>query len=171
MKKVDWTGSQVTSLPMSSRPRTLRAIDAMVFGKTAHATIAEFWKTADKQEQTPELPEQARLMRILPKYVLTHGSPCVEWENSHPIRLDDLARIKREAERPVALFAGAAAVRAALAAGVVDELRTIRYPVLLGAGKPLFDGKGKRHELTLIEDRRFDFRRNAVAVSSDRREP
>ena len=55
----------------------------------------------------------------------------------------------------IALFAGAAAVRSALEANVVDELRMIRYPILLGAGKPLFDGQGARRRLSLIETRAF----------------
>ena len=46
-------------------------------------------------------------------------------------------------------------MRAALNAGAVDELRTIRYPVLLGAGKPLFDGGGERRDLSLIGERKF----------------
>jgi hypothetical protein len=28
-------------------------------------------------------------MNGLPKYVLTHGQLAVEWENSHPVRLDE----------------------------------------------------------------------------------
>ena len=40
-------------------------------------------------------------------------------------------------------------------AGVVDELRLIRYPILLGSGKPLFDGCGERRILKLIDERQF----------------
>jgi dihydrofolate reductase len=134
---------------------TLRSIDGMVFGKTAHAAIAEFWKNPPPEAESPELPDQARLMESPPKYVLTHGDLDIDWINSHAITLDDLPRIKRETARPIALFAGAAAVRAALGAGVVDELRTIRYPVLLGAGKPLFNDKGTRCELEPVEQREF----------------
>jgi dihydrofolate reductase len=134
---------------------TLRAIGGMVFGRTAHALLSAFWKNAGEQDSSPDLPEQARLMNGLPKYVLTHGALDVDWQHSHAVRLDDLMRIKREATQPIALFAGAAAVRAALAAGVVDELRLLRYPVLLGRGKPLFDGQGARHDLALAEERKL----------------
>jgi len=134
---------------------TLRAIGGMVFGRTAHGLLAGFWKHAGDDDTSPDLPEQARLMNGLPKYVLTHGALDVEWEGSIPVRLDDLGRVKREATRPIALFAGASAVRAALRAGVVDELRLIRYPVLLGKGKPLFDGGDARRGLSLIEEREF----------------
>jgi len=134
---------------------TLRSIGAMVFGRTAHAMLAAFWKDPDTHDASPDLPEQTRMMNGLPKYVLTHRPLDVEWANSHPVLSADLARIKREATLPIALFAGAAAVRSALEADVVDELRVICYPVLLGKGKPLFDGSGTRRNLSLIEAREF----------------
>lgn len=134
---------------------TLRAIGGMVFGRTAHALLAGFWKNASAHDASPDLPEQARLMNSLPKYVLTHGTPDIEWEHSFPVQLDDVAQIKRQSALPIALFAGAAAARAVLAAGLVDELRLIRYPLLLGRGTPLFDGEGQRRDLSLIEERQF----------------
>jgi dihydrofolate reductase len=150
---LDWfTGDRAVE---AFATETLRTIGGMVFGRKAHALLAEFWKHAEDHDDSPDLPEQARLMNGLPKYVLTHGALDIEWEQSLPIHLHDLARIKREATRPIALFAGASAVRAALAAGVVDELRIIRYPVLLGRGTPLFDGTGDRLGLSLTDERAF----------------
>ena len=134
---------------------TLRSIGGMVFGRKAHALLADFWKNAAADDPSPDLPEQRRLMNGLPKYVLAHAALEVDWEQSQQVTLEDLGRIKREANRPIALFAGASAVRAALGAGLVDELRFIRYPVLLGSGKPLFDGTGQRRLLTLVEERPF----------------
>ena len=48
-------------------------------------------------------------MNTLPKYVLTHGEEKTGWANSRAIRLDDIARLKAQARRPLALFAGAMA--------------------------------------------------------------
>ena len=148
---------------------TLRSIGGMGFGRTAHALIADFWKDPPGQDASPDLPEQARLMNALPKYVLSHRTLDVQWDNSKRVQIDDLVRIKREAARPIALFAGAAAVRAALAANVVDELRLIVYPVVLGGGKPLFERSGMRRNLSLIERSEFSsgavLSRYAVPVS------
>jgi hypothetical protein len=68
--------------------------------------------------------------------VLTHGDARTGWFHSHAIRAADLPRPKRESRRPLALFAGAGAAQALL--GVINEIRLIRYPVLLGRGTPLF---------------------------------
>ena len=149
--------------------RTLRSIDGMAFGRTAHALLAEFWKNAAEPDPSPDLPEQARLMNALPKYVLSHRALDVQWTNSQRVHVDDLVRIKREAARPIAMFAGAAAVRAALAANIVDELRLICYPVVLGAGKPLFERSGVRRNLSMTERSEFSsgavLSRYAVPVS------
>ena len=88
--------------------------------------------------------------------MLTHGREQTGWVNSHAITLDDVPRLKTEAKRPLALFAGAAAAQALLGRGVVDEIRLIQYPVLLGGGTPLFPIDGKRHRLTLLDSERFD---------------
>jgi len=86
-------------------------------------------------------------MNALPKYVLTHGTERTGWANSHAITADDVPRLNREAKRPIALFAGAGAAQALLERGVVDEVRLIQYPVLLGGGTPLFTDDGARRDL------------------------
>lgn len=135
---------------------TLRSIDGMIFGRKAHAVLARFWPRADESAgASAALIEQTRLMNALPKYVLTHGEVRTGWANSHAIRPDDVPRLKREAGRPLALFAGAGAAQALLARGVVDEIRLIHYPVLLGGGTPLFAGNGRRHDLETIDSQRF----------------
>jgi hypothetical protein len=56
-------------------------------------------------------------MNALPKYALTHGTERTGWANSHAITADDVPRLKGEATRPIALFAGAATTQALLARG------------------------------------------------------
>jgi dihydrofolate reductase len=94
-------------------------------------------------------------MNALPKYVLTHGEETTGWANSRAIGVEDVPRLKREAARPLAVFAGAGAAQSLLAADEIDEVRLIRYPVLLGGGTPLFDQGGRRQQLELVESRSF----------------
>jgi len=133
----------------------LRSIDGMIFGKTAHKLLAQFWPTAGEIEgASDELKAQAELMNRLPKYVLTHGAEETGWHNSHAIRVADVAALKRQAKRPIALYAGAGAAQALM--DELDEMRLIQYPVLLGGGTPLFAEDGRKRDWRLAEVRTFE---------------
>ena len=151
---IDWMVFDASVDPYATQ--TLESIDGMIFGRKAHALLATFWPGAAETEgATPQLLAQTRLMNALPKYVLTHGEETTGWANSHAIGVGDVSRLKREAARPIAVFAGAGAAQSLLAADEIDEIRLIRYPVLLGGGTPLFDQGGRRQQLELVESRSF----------------
>jgi dihydrofolate reductase len=136
---------------------TLQSIEGMIFGRKAHELLAQFWPTAaDSPNASPDLIDQARLMNTLPKYVLTHGPERTGWANSHAITADDVSRLKHHSRRPIALFAGAAAAQSLLERNVIDEMRLIRYPLLLGGGTPLFRSDGVRRPFVFIESRDFE---------------
>jgi hypothetical protein len=107
--KLDWFTEDKTA--EASATETLRSIGGMVFGRMAHALLADFWRSAPADDPSADLPEQARLMNGLRKYVLAPAALEVDWEHSHRVTLEDLRRIKREANRSS-----------------------------WGGGKPLFDG-------------------------------
>jgi dihydrofolate reductase len=76
------------------------------------------------------------------KYVLTRGSPDLGWSNSHKLRsLEELRAIK-EGDGPKLLIQGSSTLYPQLlAAGLIDRLTVITFPVVLGRGKRLF-GQG-----------------------------
>jgi dihydrofolate reductase len=53
-------------------------------------------------------------------------------------------------------FAGASAAQALLGPGLVDEVRLVQYPVLLGGGTPLFAEDDRRRHLVLLDTERFE---------------
>ena len=151
---IEWMTSDTSLDALATR--TLQEIDGMIFGRKAHALLAAFWPTAgESQDATPDLISQARLMHSLPKYVLTHGQERTGWANSHAITLDDVPRITRDAARPIAVFAGAAAAQAILAHDLIDEIRLIQYPLLLGGGTRLFADDGVRRPFSLTSAEQF----------------
>jgi dihydrofolate reductase len=137
---------------------TLQSIDGMIFGRTAHTLLATFWPTAGAAaDASVDLIEQARLMNALPKYVLTHDKEeRTGWVNSHPIAVHDVPGLKQRSARPIAVFAGAKTAQVLLQRDVIDEVRLIQYPLILGGGTPLFDTDGKRRNLKLTASQRFD---------------
>lgn len=137
----------------------LQSIDGMFFGRIAHQLLAGFWPGA---AELPGVSEHhltmTALMNRLPKYVPTRGEYSTTWENSHVLEGDVAAqvhRLKEEAGRDLALFAGGATARSFLAAYLLDEVRLIVNPVVLGSGRRLFERGMDRREMQLLGSRTF----------------
>lgn len=133
----------------------LDSIGGMILGHTAFDALAQFWPSAG-----PEMsPTQRRRMHELPKYVLSHAPLDASWHHSHSLGPDPAAAIqslRHDSAHDIAVFAGAAAIRAILAFGLLDELRLVVHPVLLGSGTPLFDHTLARHALRLTDTHHLD---------------
>lgn len=76
------------------------------------------------------------------KYVLTRGNQPLEWANSHRLQsIDDVAALKRN-DGPNLVIQGSSTIYPGLlAAGLIDRLTLMIFPVMLGKGKRLF-GEG-----------------------------
>jgi dihydrofolate reductase len=86
----------------------------------------------------------------VPIYILSR-SPAPDWAAKWPLvhYVDDLALAMREAKRAAGtrnvLVHGAGIAQRALPAGLLDEMEISLVPVLLGAGRPLFEHLGLDH--------------------------
>ncbi|MEV4899664.1 dihydrofolate reductase family protein [Nonomuraea sp. NPDC055795] len=148
--------------------RLLESIDGMIFGRAAFEQLAGYWPTAGDEVS----PIQARKMHELPKYVLSRTPADTGWHNSHYLGDDPaaaIAELKRQDGRDLALFAGARAAMTALELGVLDELRLVVNPVLLGGGTRLFDAAYSRAELRLTHTRQFASGAMLLTYESPRR--
>jgi len=148
----------------------LGSIDGMVFGRVAHALLAQYWPGAGSDpDATPRQREVAGLMQCLPKYVLSTGGYQTDWENSFVLVGDVGAKIqalKAQPGKDLALFAGANAFQGLDALGLVDAYRIVVNPIVLGAGTPLFPAAGRRAKLRLAGVRQL--RSGATVLSYDR---
>jgi len=84
----------------------------------------------------------------MPKYVVSESMDEAEWENSTVVGGTDLgaavAKMKADHEGDVVVHGSATLAQALLDQGLVDELRLMVFPVVLGSGKRLFDDSGKK---------------------------
>jgi dihydrofolate reductase len=137
----------------------LHSIDGMIFGRKAHALLADYWPAAEKDTtQSAVNLDTATLMNALSKYALSKSGYETHWANSHVIGKDLVAevnKLKREAKKDIALFAGASAAQALSDLGLIDEYRLLLNPILLGNGKPLFGTGHARVKLALKDITRF----------------
>jgi dihydrofolate reductase len=138
------------------------AADALLLGRKTYEGFAEAWPS-----RTDEVGF-ADKMNSMPKYVVSTTLDKAGWSNSTVIKGDLAAEVSRLKEQPGGdiLVAGSGRlVQALIEQDLVDELRLMVFPVVLGAGKRLFgDGAGAT-AFTLVETRQT----GAVAILTFRR--
>jgi dihydrofolate reductase len=124
----------------------LMAADAQLLGRKTYEGFAAAW---------PSIEDEAGFadkMNAMPKYVVSSTLSDPTWANSHVIALDDVAGLRDRYVGDVLVAGSATLVRGLLERGLVDELRLMVYPVVLGAGKRLFDG-GEQVPFAVAETR------------------
>ena len=86
------------------------------------------------------------------KYVATHRPDTLDWQNSHALEGDianAVRALKRQDGGYLLTHGSGDMVRQLLAAGLVDELRLLIHPVVLGHGKRLFGDNAQPSAFTL----------------------
>jgi dihydrofolate reductase len=114
--------------------------DALLLGRTTYEGFADAWPSREG--------EFADKFNQMPKYVVSESMDEAEWENSTVVGGDDLAgevaKLKESHDGDVVVHGSGTLARALLDQGLVDELRLMVFPVLLGSGKRLFGDSGKK---------------------------
>jgi dihydrofolate reductase len=122
---------------------------ALLLGRVTYEGFADAWPSRDG--------EFADKFNTMPKYVVSSTLHDPEWTNTTVISGDDLAtavgRLKTELDGDVVVHGSASLAQALLAQDLVDELRLMVFPVVLGTGKRLFaEGSGKK-ALALVDSK------------------
>jgi dihydrofolate reductase len=126
----------------------LMAADALLLGRTTYEGFADAWPSREG--------EFADKFNTMAKYVVSSTLRHPEWSNSHVIDGDLAARVaevKQAVEGDVLVNGSVQLVRELLDKGLVDELRLMVFPTVLGAGERLFGDTGEPRGLELVESR------------------
>jgi dihydrofolate reductase len=133
----------------------LNEVDALLFGRVTYQGMASYWPTPFAIEDDPIIADK---MNTLPKFVFSKTLDKVEWSNSRLVTeniTEEISQLKQEQGRDLAVFGSANLAAFLLQMGLIDELRIMVNPVVLGKGKPLFTGLHHKVELKLIKTRTF----------------
>jgi class 3 adenylate cyclase/dihydrofolate reductase len=127
--------------------------DALLFGRTTFQIWDAFWPTA------PEIAaEMGATITALPKYVVSKSLGRVDWPNTTVLRGDLEEEVRRLKDLPggdLKVYGSADLVAGLLELDLVDELRILLFPVILGSGKRLFRDEASLRHLRLLGSRTF----------------
>jgi dihydrofolate reductase len=131
----------------------MAASDAMLLGRVTYEGLAAFWP--NQPGGTPMVD----YINSVPKHVVSRTlEEPLGWNNSTLLEGDvaeGVAELKQEPGKDITIIGSGALVRSLLREGLLDELRLMVHPIVLGGGKRLFEDGGDRKALELVDSQTF----------------
>ena len=130
-----------------------REAGAFLYGRRLYENMAAFWPTA---ETLPDMPgyvfDFARIWKSKPKIVFSTTLDKVEW-NSRLVKKDVAEEVERLKSEPGGYLTvgGANLASTLIELDLIDEIRLIVHPVLIGSGTPFFPPVATSINLHLLE--------------------
>jgi dihydrofolate reductase len=139
----DWTGgfSKGGWLPAVADESIGDAIDRLfkdpfdlLLGRRTYDIFAAYWPYAEGDNKP-----MGEMFDRVGKYAVTHGNEPLDWQNSHRVAsLEALADLKQTDGPDLVIQGSSTLYPQLLAAGLLDRLTLMTFPVVLGRGKRLF---------------------------------
>lgn len=164
----DWVDSWADAIEL------IPAVDTFVLGGRMYPGYGKYWESIDAnpervppfQERIPSKSEvaYARLAARTPHIVLSTTLESVSWPRARMIRdVAELRTLKGQPGKNMYVVGGATLVASLLNEDLIDELRLIVHPIVLGKGQALFGGVNTRLSLDLVQVKSTDSGRVIVS--------
>jgi dihydrofolate reductase len=140
----------------------LDQVDTCILGRAMYAGYEQYWQ-AVLDNPTGVLPftgkvaskgeiDYARFAEKTPHIVLSRTMKEAAWRNTRIVRdVEEIRKMKQHPGKDMYAVGGAALVSNLMNLGLIDELRLVIQPIVLGDGKALFKDVKQRHALNLLE--------------------
>jgi len=122
--------------------------EALLLGRVTYEGFAEAWPSREG--------EFADKFNTMPKYVVSSSLEQPEWNNSTVLKGDvaeEVAKLRREHDGDIVVHGSARLVQTLLERDLVDELRLMVYPLVLGSGRRLFAETSDKKPLLLVDSK------------------
>jgi len=155
----DWADSWASALQL------IPDVDMFVLGGRMYPDYGAYWESIEAnpdrvppfQEKIPTKSEvaYARLAATTPHIVLSTTLTSVSWPPTAQVIRDvaELRTLKSQPGKNMYVVGGATLVATLLNENLIDELRLIIHPVVLGKGQGLFSSVARRLVLDLVQAR------------------
>jgi dihydrofolate reductase len=145
-------GGWTSQIPDQDRQAWAKALldealgtEALLLGRRSDEWFAARW--------LPRSGEWANRLNSMPKYVVSSTLDEPRWRNSTVLAGDvvsEVSKLKQELDGDIVVYASTRLARTLIEHDLVDELRLMIYPVVLGAGERLFGETGGTKLLRLV---------------------
>jgi dihydrofolate reductase len=153
--ELDWVDSWEDPFDLLSE------IDTCILGAGMYPGYEQYWRAIFANPTAPvpffdKIPtkgevEYAKFADRTPHIVLSRTMHDPVWHNTRVVRdVDAIRELKALPGKDMHAVGGAALVGSLMNAGLVDELRIVVQPIVLGSGKALFKDVKERHALRLV---------------------
>jgi dihydrofolate reductase len=118
---------------------------ALLLGRRSDAYFGSRWNGRSG--------EWADRLNALPKYVVSSTLEVPVWTNSTVLKgdvIEEVTKLKQELDGEIVVYASRTLVQTLMEHTLVDELRLIVFPVVLGAGERLFGQSSDKARLRLL---------------------
>jgi dihydrofolate reductase len=132
----------------------MAASDAMLMGRVLYEEWAAFWPKQDPDEN----PVAAQMNGVRKYVVSTTLEEPLEWENSTLIGdniAEEISKLKEQPGKDISISGSPTLVRSLLEEDLLDELRLMVHPIVVGSGKRLFEDGGDQKALQLVDSKTF----------------
>src|SRR5688500_7669360 len=122
--------------------------EALLLGRVTYEGFAAAWPSRDG--------EFADKFNAMPKYVVSSTLEQPEWNNSTVLKgnvVDEVAKLREEQDGDIVIHGSAQLVQTLLEHDLVDEVRLMVFPVVLGSGKRLFGETTDKKPLRLVDSK------------------
>ena len=129
------------------------AAEVQLLGRVTYQSFAGAWPERDDEAGF------AAKMNAMPKYVVSATLNGLEWHNSTLLRGDlteAVSRLRQQVGGEILVAGSRTLVHSLMERDLVDELRLMVFPVMLGSGRRLFPETTEMSVLALSEVRTFD---------------
>jgi dihydrofolate reductase len=127
--------------------------DTMLLGRVTYQEFASYWP-----HQSSDV-DLADVMNTTPKVVVSTTLDSVdEWQNSTLIKgnvVEEITKLKRQPGKDIGVTGSGMLIRTLLANNLLDELRLLVHPIVVGSGKRLFPDGSEKTPLQLVQSKTF----------------